>query len=96
LTGSSIGSRVSLSSDNGSTYGTEVSFTNGGLTQAGYFQFFLTDNGSSGKPWYQLDGASNPSIQTYTTTTGVVNAIKISANSGIYTGTGTIYIYGMN
>ncbi len=91
---STAGLTAYLSSNNGSSYSTQqIAFTNAnGTTPNGMVQIFRTDASSSNKPY-----AGTATVGSLTDVTGVINALRINVtNSATFTGSGTIYIYGLN
>jgi hypothetical protein len=82
-----------LSSDNGSTYGSNAQIATG-TTIAGYAQIFQTNSSSTSKPYFLISNAFTPT-GNYTTDTGITNAIKLTLSVNFVSG-GPIYIYGMN
>lgn len=98
LSGTS-GLGFAVSSDNGSTYSTPITFTNtNGATPAGFVQVYRTDNASSNKPGFTVNSSVTAAYQRISTVTGTVNLVQINCVTGgiTFTGTGSIYIYGMN
>ena len=91
------GLRIALSSNNGSSYGVDTTFSNTGTTTpSGYVQFFRTDNSSSNKTGFRINPTATTNFSE-TTVTGVINAIRIGiTTAATFTGSGTIYIYGCN
>jgi hypothetical protein len=90
----STNARFALSSDNGSTYGSDFSFITGGTTGvAGYVEIFKTNESPFSKPFFYVT-TSIQSASSYTTVTGIVNAIRITTSQSPTSG--VIYIYGMN
>lgn len=86
-----------LSSNNGSSYGSGVGFTNGnGTTVSGQAQIFRTKTASTNKPYSTVNGVS-PSAGSYSSVTGVVNAVQIGLNivGPTFTGSGVVYVYGL-
>lgn len=85
-----------LSTNNGSTYGSDVRFTNSSTTPTGKAEVYRTDASSTTKPYYcfYISGFANGSDST----TGVVNAIRINNSNGSYQfqSGSKIYIYGLN
>lgn len=91
------GMRFALSSDNGSTYGANTTFTTvNGATSNGVATIYKTDDAATAKPYFYVGGLGNSSLFGSNSKTGVINAIRISLPSATFTGTGSIYIYGMN
>jgi hypothetical protein len=92
------GIKFAISADNGSTYSTPLTFTStNGATTSGYVQMFRTDSSSSNKPYIYITASGTTASSTITTSTGTINAIQMSITSAAtFTGTGNIYIYGMN
>jgi hypothetical protein len=93
------GLNFAISTNNGSTYSSATNFTNtNGSTPRGFLQIYRTDSSSSIKNGFTinpLDTAAN--VQMDTAVTGTVNAIRIGITAGAtFTGTGNIFIYGMN
>ena len=87
---------AAVSSDNGSSYGSNYAFTSSGTQPNGFMQIFGTDVNGANKLYYSIFGVS-AGAGVMSATTGIINAIKISNNgSGTFSGTGAIYIYGMN
>lgn len=86
---------VALSSNNGSSYGSTDSLTNGNnTTPVGYASFYRCDVSSS-KPNTKIY-SGNGIVSSYTSTTGVINAIQFTTPNATFTGVGSIYIYGAN
>jgi hypothetical protein len=92
---SSSGASFALSSDNGSTYGSGFTFTNGFTAIAGYVQMFKTDESPFSKPFLYVNSTIQ-SVTNYTSVTGIVNAIRITTSTSTFTSGGPVYIYGMN
>ena len=90
------GLRFALSSDNGSNYGTAVTFTaTNGTSPSGVAFIFRTATSSANKPYGSLGSGSTSG--NYTTTTGIINAVQISLSAATtFTGTGDIFVYGVN
>jgi hypothetical protein len=82
-----------LSSNNGSTYGSNATIATGTTVQ-GNAQIFQTNSSSTSKPYFFMSNASAPA-GNYTTDTGITNAIKLTLSVNFVSG-GPIYIYGMN
>ena len=91
------GLTFAVSSDNGTNYSTSVTFTNtNGTTPPGYIQTFRTDNSSSNKPYYMVN-TNAPGAGRISDVTGTVNAVQIAiSNASTFTGTGNIFLYGIN
>jgi hypothetical protein len=88
--------RLSISSDNGSTYSSYMqTFTSVGANPAGFIQVYRTDSSSSDKPLFVVYPSQ---AATYSfSLSGVVNAVQVATSVGnTFTGTGSIYLYGMN
>ena len=91
------GMRFALSSDNGSTYGSNTTFTTvNGASSNGVATIYKTDDAAVTKPYFYIGGLAGNSLFGSNSKTGVINAIRISLPSATFTGTGSIYIYGMN
>lgn len=88
------------SSNNGSSYSAQnIGFTNGGsTTPRGFAQIFRTDVTSNNKPYFVVGASSIANAGVVTDVTGVINAIEVRVGTGgvTYTGTGKIYVYGLN
>jgi len=85
--------RFKISSDNGSTYSSPQPYST--LSPSyGVVQLYQTDNSSSEKPYFYI--GLPYSASAVTSVTGVVNAVQIVPNSSTFSGTGNIFIYGMN
>lgn len=86
---------VSVSSDNGSTFGAKVVFGSSSSAPYGIVTIYSTNISGAVK---MLGGqqAFGSTIASETGVTGVINALQFAANTNTFTGTGTIYIYGMN
>ena len=83
---------VVASSNNGSTYSSGFSFTNSG-TCNGVAEIYATD--TAGKKLFS-SGTGTVSVQEVPGA-AAVNAIRVQTQGGsTFTGTGTIYIYGIN
>lgn len=91
------GLNFAVSSNNGSTYSDNVTFTNtNGSTPSGFVQVFRTNESSANKGGFVVNGTS-PGGVNITSVTGVINAVRIAiTTAATFTGTGTIAIYGMN
>lgn len=86
-----------LSSNNGSSYGNGVGFTNGnGSPVSGQAQIFRAKTTSTNKPYSVVNGVST-SAGSYSSVTGVISAVQIGLNivGPTFTGTGVIYVYGL-
>jgi|688.fasta_scaffold57159_6 hypothetical protein len=96
VTSGTGGVGVALSSNNGSSYGSTNELTNANnTTPNGYVSFYRCDVSSS-KPFITILGVSGITYgYTYTSTTGIINAIRFTVSS-TFTGVGSIYIYGAN
>ena len=81
-----------LSSDNGSTYGSTFAFTNTATGSiSGYVQMFKTDESPFSKPFLYVN-VSNQNASSYTSVTGIVNAIRITTSTSAFTSGGPVYI----
>jgi hypothetical protein len=92
------GLKVALSDNNGSTYsGVEITFTNtNGNTPRGMIQYFGTELSSSAKPYLVNNPSDVSSFSIAADPTGVINALQIGTTAGrTFTGTGTLYVYGV-
>jgi len=88
---------ATISSNNGSTYSSNIIFTNNSIAPAGYAQIFKTDDSSSAKPWFIVGASSTVNAGSASGASGVINAIKISLSvASSFSGAGNIYIYGLN
>jgi hypothetical protein len=85
--------RVTISSDNGSTYSTEVGLLSPGGAAASFGWIDIMGAAVVGNKTAQ--GGNMNSI-LISSVTGVINAIKVAPVSGTFDGTGNIYIYGIN
>lgn len=87
-----------LSSNNGSSYGSGVGFTNGnGTTPLGQAQIFRAKTAGANKPYSFVGAGSVCSFGSYSSVTGVINAIQIGLNivGPTFTGSGVVYVYGL-
>lgn len=83
--------KYALSSNNGSSYGTQTDFTISSGSVSGMVQIFRAKTTATSKPTLRNYGTTS-NYSLYTSTTGVINAIQIGSNSNI---TGDVYIYGI-
>jgi hypothetical protein len=83
-----------LSDNNGSTYGTDIRFTNSSLSPQGTAQIYRTNTSAVSKPYYVFWAASF--VQGSYATTGITNALRISTSAGNFNAGSKIFIYGLN
>lgn len=83
-----------LSSDNGSTYGSSITVAQG-TTPSFNVQLYRVGTSSIAKPYFYTSSSDPAASARYTTTTGIINAVRLSAASATFTGTGVAYVYGM-
>jgi len=87
-----------ISSNNGSTYSNPVTvFTNNNnSTPKGFLQIYNTASSSTNKVGFFISFFQSGNF-AITDVTGIVNAVQIAVYVGqTFTGTGNIYLYGMN
>lgn len=85
--------RFSLSSNNGSSYGSNFTFTNTDTTVLGMVQIYRCKTASTSKPC-SINNFNSSSYAIYTSTTGIINAININTTGSVNINSGIIYIYG--
>ena len=87
--------QVALSSDNGSSFGTVK--TIGGSAASPYTTTTIYSSNISGYT-KMITGinSSGTVVASETVVTGIINALQFTVNQNTFTGTGSIYIYGMN
>lgn len=91
------GLTFALSSNNGSSYGSAIAFTNNnGTTPLGQAQIFRAKTASANKPYSYVGGGGVSSAGSYSSVTGIINALQIGLTGGTtFTGTGVVYVYGL-
>jgi hypothetical protein len=82
-----------LSSDNGSTFGSNVICSGNGNNYSFSLNIFRTNETSVFKPYYYTASSSNS--ESYSSVTGVINAIKFTSSSGNIN-SGLFVFYGAN
>ena len=86
---------VSLSTDNGTSYGSSVEWSKSAYSVSGFIQFFDTDAVSTEKPFVMMHQDSQRVLYTNVPSAGAVNAIRIISGTSEWI-SGTIFIYGVN
>jgi len=96
VTGSGGSINFALSSDNGSTYGS-TGIMESIANNVNYFvvEIYLTSISGVSKVFNNSAATGNRGL-SYTSVTGVINAIQFSTNLDTFAGAGSIYVYGMN
>jgi len=96
VTGSGGNISFALSSNNGSTYGS-TAIMESIADNINYFvvEIYLTSISGVSKVYNNSQNTANRGL-SYTSVTGVVNAIQFTTNSDTFAGAGSIYVYGMN
>ena len=91
------GLNFAVSANGGGSFGTNFTFTaTNSTTPSGFAQVFRTNESSSAKPYYVVNAVS-PGSGRESSITGVIDAVRISLTAATtFTGTGSIYIYGLN
>jgi hypothetical protein len=87
---------AAMSSDNGSTFSSVWNTAIGTTTGlSGFSQIFRSDVSGSGKMVAIIRSTAAAAL-SFGSVTGVINALQFTTTAGTFTGTGSIYIYGMN